>query len=149
MVFLAFSKKARKGRSGINPWIPQIRKKYEKNVQSPTPGQKPVFPVMHPGIRIFNYVPLFSEKRSNRSLVRTGVRRGFWIRPRTLRTAERRRKSWKRTLLRPAPNSGMHQTLVQKRSETLELRENAANRICEIKTPRSAENLRFLASSKC
>ena len=38
-------------------------------------------------------------------------------RPLTIKTAERRRKSWKRSLLFSAPNSGMHQTLVQKRSD--------------------------------
>ena len=38
-------------------------------------------------------------KRFNRSLVRTGVWRGFWNCPRTLKTAEISWKSWKRTLL--------------------------------------------------
>ena len=55
-------------------------------------------------------------KRFNRSLVRTGVWRGFSNRCRTLETAERK-KNWKRALLFSAPNSGMHWTLVQKRSE--------------------------------
>ena len=61
-------------------------------------------------------------KRFNRSLVRTGVWRGFWNRPRTLRTAERRGKSRKRALLFSAPNLGMHQTQAQKRSENNRLR---------------------------
>ena len=60
-------------------------------------------------------------KRFNRSLVRTGLWRGFWNRPWTLKTAERRGKSWKRRLLFSAPNSGMHQTLVQKRSDSRSL----------------------------
>ena len=34
--------------------------------------------------------------------------------------SERRRKTWKRALLLSAPNPGMHQTLVQKRSEKLD-----------------------------
>ena len=37
--------------------------------------------------------------------------------PSNPQAAEKRRKSWKRALLFSAPNSGMHQTLVQKRSE--------------------------------
>ena len=56
----------------------------------------------------------FFGRRFNRSLVRTGVWRGFWNRPRTHKITERRRQFWKRTLLFSAPNSGMHQTLVQK-----------------------------------
>ena len=40
------------------------------------------------------------------------------------KTAERTRKSWKRTLLFSAPSPGMHQTLVQKRSETCSARKH-------------------------
>ena len=56
-------------------------------------------------------------KRFNRALVRTRVWRVFSFRPRTLRAAETSRKSWQRALSFSAPNSGMHQTLVQKRSD--------------------------------
>ena len=56
-------------------------------------------------------------KRFNRSLVRTGVWRGFCNGPQNLKTAEIRRKLWKRAFLFSAPNSGMHQNLVQKRSD--------------------------------
>ena len=37
--------------------------------------------------------------------------------PSNPQTAERRSKSWKRAILFSSPNSGMQQTLVQKRSE--------------------------------
>ena len=58
-------------------------------------------------------------KRFNRTLVRTGVWRGFWNRPRAFKTAEISRKSWKKALLKPVPNSGMHQTLVEKISDVM------------------------------
>ena len=65
------------------------------------------------------------RKRFNRSLVRTGVWRGFCNGPRTLKTAGRKKawkralpslKAWKRAISFSAPNSGMQQALVQKRS---------------------------------
>ena len=53
----------------------------------------------------------------NRSLVRAGVWCGFWNLPRTIKTAERRRNTWRRAIFMSAPHSDMHQTLVQKRSD--------------------------------
>ena len=87
----------------------------------------------HPGVRVRNVRGKSGPESlclccfsSLRSLVRTGVCRGFRNRPRTFKTAKRRRKSWKRALLFSAPNSGMHHTLVQKRSEGLRQRTCAA-----------------------
>ena len=54
-------------------------------------------------------------KRFNRSLARTGVWRGFSNRPRTLKTAERRKL--KKDTLFSVPNSCMQQTLVQQGSD--------------------------------
>ena len=51
------------------------------------------------------------------TLLRSGVWRGFCFRPWTLKIAERSRKSWQRALLFSAPSYGMHQTLVQRRSD--------------------------------
>ena len=82
--------------------------------------------------RPFNWTgsifPLLRQKRFNRSLVCTRTWRGFCNCRRTLKTAERRRKSWKRAPLSAAPISGMHQTLVEKISDFISSMEPKSER---------------------
>ena len=65
----------------------------------------PLFSIQTPRPATSQTPPPFPlQKAFNRSLVRTGVWRGFWNRPQNLKTTERGREYWKRALLFSAPN---------------------------------------------